>query len=579
MELTDRIFKFLERFNTPVSSHGLGLFRVLFSLHLLLIIREFYHVHPLIFDMMPGTGKTPVPVRLFVSLWSFSAAMMMLGLFTRIAAVSTYILTLLGTILFINGNVASFNDDLLRIGSLLCIFMPVSRSFSFDSWLDKMRSPNPRSSQTTRLNYILFLFISLGLLYTASGVTKLCSPMWLKGLGFWIPNNIPYNKWNGIPNLIINEYGLSLFLNYSVIVWELVFIFFLFFPRLHKWIAIPGIFFHIGIALFYPFPLICTGPLSFYVLFLDDRFWIRLKKWFAVEKPLIWYVSETDTHAQRLSRTIQVLDYRSRITFKPATEGMPVSEGDSLRSTFNQYVCYRPFLWMVGIPVVKRMIVFLYNFVINPGFTAPRSPFVRMKAAQTILVYFTLFCLTMQAGVTGYHVYHRLKYRLGFGSVVSMKSRPQYDLKLKPGVLVRIFLGINGRGVFLDHDSKWLKHTYALTYFDQTGQEFWLPMMNQRGYVGSSFNMNMAWSLVTFHKIAFGANPADSAGLKNLTRFWAIRSGVPLDHLHLKVYKRVYQYPAKFEKDYYLTQEALPWLEEGEIWWRNGIFSYYPAKH
>lgn len=505
--------------------------------------------------------------------------MLLIGFYTRIAAILNYVFVVLATILFINASVGSFNDDLLRIGSLLCIFMPVSRSFSFDALVNKFTQIIPRNPKTQQLNYILFLFLSLGLMYTASAFTKLVSPMWLKGLGLWIPLNIPHNKWNALPNLIINQEGLMIGVNYLVIVWELAFLFLLFKPRYYAWIVVPGILFHAGIALFFPFPLICTGPLAFYLLFLNDNFWNALSRRLRSKTQTELVFRRSDIGSIRLARLLLSLDFRERYAVKWVDGMTPDSSFDTTCRALQAYWIYRPFIVVVQFNPVRLILRTVYRLYFSNAWIQSGNGLLNYAFYKTLLVYFTLFCLTMQLGVSAYHVYHRIRHRVFHEAQLKAKDmHGNFDISTKPGMLVRIFLGINGRGLFLDHDSKGLKTTYALTRFDKQGNEFWMPMMSERGYVGSSLNMNLLWSKTTFQLIAFGTQPADSTGLKKLTRFWAIKQNEPFDKLHFKVYKKTYTYPTAFEKDYYLKLESLPWLEEGEIWWKNGNFSYQSAQ-
>ncbi|MFA6262195.1 MAG: HTTM domain-containing protein [Bacteroidia bacterium] len=579
MDLTDRFFQFITRFNKPVSTHTFSAFRIFFSIHILIIIANFYQLHPLVFDSVPDIGRNSFPAKLFIVLWTIAVGMLLVGFYTRIAAILNYVFVVLATILFINASVGSFNDDLLRIGSLLCIFMPVSRSFSCDALIDKLTNIIPRKPQTQQLNYILFLFLSLGLMYTASAFTKLVSPMWLKGLGLWIPLNIPHNKWNALPNLIINQEGLMMVVNYLVIIWELVFLFLLFKPRYHGWIIVPGILFHLGIAVFFPFPLICTGPLAFYLLFLNDQFWNAISKRLKsrVQSELIY--SRSDIGSIRLARLMLAFDFRERYAVKWIDGRAQESSFNTTCNALHAYWLYRPLLFIIQLKPVRLILRSVFRLYFSGAWVQSGNGLLNYAFHKTLLVYFTLFCLTMQLGVSTYHVYHRIKHRVfNEDNRKAHDMHGNFDISTKPGMLVRIFLGINGRGLFLDHDSKGLKTTYALTRFDDKGNEYWMPMMSERGYVGSDLNMNLVWAKTTFQLIAFGTQPADSIGLKKLTRFWALKQKTPLDSLHFKVYKKTYTYPTAFEKDYYLKLESLPWLEEGEIWWQNGKFSYQSAQ-
>ena len=172
MDLIDKVFTFLNRFNKPVSTHSFGLFRILFSAHILLIISQVYTYRQLIFEAVPGVSKNVFPALLYIFIWTIAVLFLITGTKTKWAALVNYICVVLATSIFTNSNVGTFNDDLLRIGSFLCIFMPVSRSFSFDSLINKLTFHNPKPAQTSYLFYLIFIFLSLGLLYFPSGDRK-----------------------------------------------------------------------------------------------------------------------------------------------------------------------------------------------------------------------------------------------------------------------------------------------------------------------------------------------------------------------------------------------------------------------
>ncbi len=570
--LTDKVFSFLGKFNIPVSAKTFGFFRILFATHLLLIFSQVYNFRELIFDAIPEISKNVFPVLLFLFIWFISILGLVMGFFTRWSALANYICVVLITSVFTNSNVGTFNDDLLRMGSFLCIFMPVSRCFSVDNIRIQLTNQSTTNHKTSYLNYILFIFLTLGLLYLPSGITKTYSPMWVKGLGLWIPMNIPHNKWNALPNLLVNQYVLVHAINYLVILWEITFVVLLLIPSLHRYAILPGLIFHLGIALFFPFPIVCTGPLVFYALFIPDSFWDWLSEKLSTKRIMILDYQPHDNLQIRIMRLIAIFDFRKAYSFEPSPNTR-LTYQNALNS-LKIYGFYRPIIWCFETGFAKKFMGNIYHTFMLPLQTGTTSKMFTYNFRQTLFIYFVLFCLVMQGGVSCYHLYSHFTTGPEKRMEYMRKRKSGYDLSMKPTNILRTFLGINSRGLFLDHANTGQKTTYAIALVDSTGMEQWLPMMNQRGYISGDMNRNMAWAKVTFNLMGFGINRADSVGLKKFTKFWASKKHISTQNLHLKVYGKTYTYPTEYEENYYQKLENIPWRQEGEIWWTNGIFRY-----
>jgi hypothetical protein len=248
----------------------MGLFRILFHAHWLWLLTDIYPIRDLLFDSVSPWQRVDIPMDMLLIFSAFFSFLMMLGFLTKYVSIANYVLIVIITFSNINFHTASFYDDLLKIGSFACIFLPVSRCFSIDSILNKENNRN-----TWKLNYTLLLFISLGLLYFASALTKLYSPIWQKGIGLWLPMVVPSNNITDWSFYIADNIFVLKIISSIVVIWEFTFIFCLFIPATYPIIAILGILFHIGIAAFFPFPKISLGPIAFYSLFIPGYFWSR----------------------------------------------------------------------------------------------------------------------------------------------------------------------------------------------------------------------------------------------------------------------------------------------------------------
>src|SRR5690349_17971057 len=121
----DRFIHYFKSFDYPVSARSFAFFRILYSLYVLGLIYELNSEWPLLFDHIPPYSISLFPIKISLLIWFLSSLFLLTGFFTRFAAIINYILVLLMAVFFANSNIGSFNDDLLRIGGFLLIFLPV----------------------------------------------------------------------------------------------------------------------------------------------------------------------------------------------------------------------------------------------------------------------------------------------------------------------------------------------------------------------------------------------------------------------------------------------------------------------
>jgi uncharacterized membrane protein YphA (DoxX/SURF4 family) len=573
--------RFFSQLNTAVGTQSMALFRVLFCLFCLSIIKEVYFFSSLFFDDIDSISKNPFPAKLFLLAWAFCASMVCIGFYTRLFATANYLFTIVATSFFTNARIGTFNDDLLRIGSFLLIFMPVTRSFSIDAFIERIRFENSTPKQTSYYNYFFFTFLSLGLLYIGSGITKLCSNMWQQGLGLWMPSTMPYNHWNEAHTLYIDNYWLSVSLNWAVIIWELSFIFLLFNKRLHWLIVIPGIAFHIGIGILFPFPKICLGPIIFYSLFIPDSFWKSLSAKLTASSKTTVVIAENNSKQLILKRFLTAIDYRKKFLF---TNGSQLSINNEDYSTkpaaiklFQSYILTKPLSWLMHLEVFYLFVDYIIDVLINKDhLSANKQPlsFVTLRFKRILFEIFIAYMIFMQAISNGYHIYSHTNVQKQKNTEKNLRARRNNDdLSLKPSNLSRTLFGVNSRGLFIDHSNKGVKNIYAITYFDKNGKEIWLPFFDERGF-SSGYNMNMNWPKYSFNTVCVVTNPADSIALKKYTYFWATKNNIQLDSVPMNVYRKQFVYPTAFEVGYHQKLRNTPWQLEGKMLWKQYTFKY-----
>lgn len=572
----NRIINWLKKFDTPVSTRGFAIFRITLSFFLLVLISSIYYYRPLIFNTIPHIAPNPFPAKLFLSMWVLVALGLMIGWQTRIMAVINYLFVVIATFSFSNSGCGSFNDDLLRIGSFLLIIMPTKQSFSIDNVLHTIKYGQRQSNQTSYWNYLAALFVSLGLMYWASSLTKIYSPMWNKGLGLWIPAVMPHNKWHGITFYLDWQWALMA-ANYITVIWEFGLIFALFFKKIRPNAAWIGVIFHLVIGSIFSFPLLCFGPIPFYLLFVNDSFWQKFKP-----SPVEIIINPNNPKQNALARLTLGLNINTVVQHH--SQGYVIinqTEYDNnwlaARVMLNSSLHGKVIALFLRFELVRLLIDFLLEEVIrlqNPEQAS--QPIISDKIRYGMLGIFCVGLLSVQTFYSSYHFYSRIK-----GGVTTVELKKFYavrkdisDYSLKPSNLFRTLFGLNARGVFLDHSLSGEKTVFAVVQKQANGDTLWLPFFNQTGYC-MDMNMNLAWSKYSFNSVCSGTIP-NPKELEKVLWFWATKNNIKTDSLDFAILKRTYHFPSTFQKDYHQLLINLPWIPEGNVTWRKGKYTYTP---
>jgi hypothetical protein len=572
--MVNKLLQFFKRFDYPVSARSFALFRVLFALYSLILIYQLYVSYPLYFDHVPPFSTSLFPVKLILLLWGILNLFLLAGLFTRYIAIANYVLVVIMTAFFANSSISSFNDDLLRIGSFMIIFLPVSRQCSIDSLIGQLTRES-EDKQTRYLYYLLFILVSLGLLYFGSGITKLFSPMWQKGLGLWTPAIMPHNKWNSF-SFFVDQQWLMYGLNFLVISFEILFSFLLFHKHIHWLLAVIGIGFHIGIAFLFPFTYISIGPIIFYSLFLHDGFWNRLSQWLeAPVKHTIYYNAVSYSH-QLAIRCIRWFDVRSKFVMEEHHGEFTFrdkSGWDALMLICSSAILLWPFTLLLRITTFRLLLEFIAETWLPGRFISAETPAGPKDFNRFSFFLFIVLLCGVQLLYLSYHSYTLIKADPNKTKTYKQQRIATQDLSTKPSNLARTLFGVNSRGLFLDHAFTGTKTVFALSYTLPDGKEQWLPIFDQNGYC-QKLNRNLSWHKLTFRYFVYNALEPDTNGLKKFTIFWAKKKHISLDDLHMTVYRRRYLYPSEYEKGYLDKMLNLPWDTTAVIHWKDTVFHY-----
>lgn len=269
-------------FDTKVDALGLSVFRIAYTLVLFCEVAQLFKFRHLIYDQKPFVYVGDVDVTYIFVFWFVALAMLFLGLFTRTATILNYIF---GVVIFSSAKDFEYHVFYAYVGiNFLLMFMPISRVFSVDSLIQKIKYTNigrpfKVDRKVLEINYLVPVFAGIGLVYFDSIFHKFSSKMWMDGLGMWMPSSLPMIAWND-STFILNQEFLVRGMGYLVVIFETVFLFLFWFRKFRVPFFLLGIFFHLGILIAYPIPWFALTAVVTYLLMLPPDFWTNLSQRF-----------------------------------------------------------------------------------------------------------------------------------------------------------------------------------------------------------------------------------------------------------------------------------------------------------
>lgn len=571
----DRITLTLDVNERPRLLYSLGLFRILFFSHILCSIYYTQVYKGLIFDSIAGITKNPFPFNTFLSIWGISAFLMLIGLGTRVASILNYVCVVIAYELFWRSGVLSYYNDLLLIGGFLCIFLPVSKAFSFDAPINRTISGDTKPAYTSQLVYTSFIILTMGLMYFGSGLTKVVSPIWQQGLGLWIPMSMPFFKWNTLPGSLVDFEWLLKTVNYITIAWEILFMAMLLNKRTRAVAILSGIVFHLGIGLFFHFPMEALGTLVFYALFVPDSWWTAFSKRLAALNKITVMVPENNPTAQRSWAFLMSIDYRKRFVLVDShtPQSVTLSSPAVFFKLLNTYWFYRPLGWILQSGAYRGILQFVKQ-ALSPLAVNKPAQILSYSFKRSMLIHFVLFLSLIQCYLSARHVVRKLTSKpVNYAAVTNNTMPPK---TLNPTWLTRSLFGINGRGLFLDNALAITRTVYSISYTDlKTKRNVFFPFANAKGYVVNDMHFDATSTRPYAHYLQKG-NDLSPEGLEKVLRYWFSKNHSSLADIQFTVLSRTYVSPKQFEHGYWRKMEALPWDTAGTAKFENDTFRYVP---
>jgi hypothetical protein len=195
-----------------------------------------------------------------------AAALFTLGLFTRVAAVVTYI----GLVSFYNRNPWLMNagDHLVVILVFLCIVAPAGLRFSVDAWIRNRRARRlGRAPAPTPVYGLAIIRLLVCFVYLSSFVHKMSNASWRRGEA--VTRILDSTRF---ASGMVDFDSFPIFerlATWGTLLVEGIFLLALM-KRWRPWILLAGIGLHISIELFMKIPMFTAVMLVGYIALLDD---------------------------------------------------------------------------------------------------------------------------------------------------------------------------------------------------------------------------------------------------------------------------------------------------------------------
>jgi predicted DCC family thiol-disulfide oxidoreductase YuxK len=604
--------KYLAICNKKVDATGLAMFRIVYGLILFFEVLQTFYFRNLMFDPLPFIERSEINTAPALIIWLGVIILLILGAFTRTAAIINYLFTLI----FIS-HLYSFEyhlDYTITGVNFIMIFLPVSKSFSIDRLILKLKKSTLRShySPSKEISSIfpyLILGLGVGLVYFDSVFYKLSSPMWLSGLGFWLPASLPFATYLDL-SFILNQKYIVLLMGYIVIAFEALFLFLIWFKRFHIGLLVIGLLLHIGILIAYPIPLFALGVAALYVLLLPESFFNYFRKKLKSSKPVLKvFYDEECPLCVRTKIIISHFDIFKKIEFKGLQSNFKSEEklnniqyGDLIKNLYSidekglmykgldTYIKIFSHIWFLK-PVSLFIRVPGIKYIANSVYTKVASERERNdcnentcsvsflhqeedysinsnsfnKSKVYVLFVFIVYCLFAQLiSITHSPLFNKISSMAGISSIVHNFRTITYPIS---DINLTLF-GITRHPVFMDNHFSKYNQIVAVTHV-KDDEEVWLPMIDEKGQAGL-YNTGRQWVNYTFRT---SSGKLSKKRLKTkmvkYIAFWAAKNKVDLSHSQFRIKVKEIQIPTQWEENWLRNQINIEWEDRGYIQWTD----------
>lgn len=521
MKLFDKI---KEIHDNKVDGTGLALFRITYSIVLFFEIAQLYYYRHLVFDRIPYLVPYEIDFTFPLLIWLGVILMMVFGLYTRIASILNWVLT----IVFL-ATISTYEYHMFYVYqgvNFLLMFLPVSKMLSFDRKLLTMKHSTTKSkyvppTKVSQWAYYIPVLVALAFVYFDSIFFKFSSPNWMSGMGLWFPASLPMIT-HVDTSFLMNQKWLVYTLGYVTICFELVFMFIFWFKWARWPLFIVGAGLHLGILLEFPIPYFALGVCAIYLLMVPVSFWGTVGRWLKI------------TPAIPTDQTV-----KSAKTTKVKNTGTGKKRPEKVTTN-------------TAVPIVaseNRKTILFPKYTVREAKVAVYTFGVALLILAQIFVTIGSFYMAFKTGAD------RQKSSLyGAFNKVHSYSKP--------------LLGVTNHPVFMDYHFGGFNHIVAITY-NQNGKEIFLPVTDEQGTPGP-YLTGFTWVKWTFRANAPFVNQNTlSQGVRDFTAFWAYKNGVNLNNTRFNIKVKIVESPGTWQHDFYKKQIAHPWIDGGYVQWEN----------
>lgn len=566
-------------FTKKISAKGLAIFRIAYSLNFLFEIIKIFNYRELYFDKLPYLNAHFPDTKLLFLVWMIVLVFIIIGFYTRIATIINYLFTLIFISSITN---YAYHMFYVYIGiNFLLIFLPIQKSLSIDIILKKLKYLGLGliyvPSKISKINYLLPVFVGLGIVYLDSVIFyKIQSPMWLRGLGMWLPSSISHvsitnNQW------ILNQELLIKFLSYLTMTFEFMFVFLFWNKKFRIPLLIIGFGLHLGIYIEYPIPYFAFGCIAIYLLLVPVSWWDKIwNKLTNTKESLTVFYDCSDIFCQRLKVIIQSLDILNRIKFIEHSDGEELEgKKEKMYAVDTENVSYtKQNLLKKVVEISPLCFPILFGNTINfYEESINKNSGVTLKKIKSI-------------EVTDDNPYNRKKNKLinsmlasFFFLVIIFQLQVHYSFFDSNSTTYSVnqnlvkYLGICEHPVFMDDHFKGYTNVYGLKYKNK-----FLPILNEKGmpdnYLTGGVYVNWLWRVnkpyVTENTYSL------KKGLMDYSSFWAHRNEIDLSlKQEFEIVRKKVNVSFKWEKDLLRKNMDSPWEKAGILIWENKKLQFF----
>ncbi|HRH34095.1 MAG TPA: hypothetical protein PKY12_03515 [Catalimonadaceae bacterium] len=600
----NRFFTFLEGlFFKKIDARGLAIFRMAYVLIVFLELRQLNLFAPIIYDPVPFLLPSEFKFSLAFTFWKIILLMIGLGLFTRWAVMLNYLLSVVVLHSIVQYEYHVFYSYVAV--NILLLFMPISRMWSIDALIAKVKTRRGKEwiapdTKVFAINYLFPVFTVIGLVYFDSILYKFTSPMWMKGLGMWLPANLPVASWNEHV-IVSNMKWLVKSMGYLVIIFETVFIFLIWFKPFRIPLLLIGMGLHLGIFIEFPIPWFALAACGVYLLMVPVWVW-KLFDFKPSSNPFRVFYDDNYLVYNRLAVLVKGLDAFNRIEVLPksqysgkldsgfASKGMfgvdssgeVTTDFEGMTAILKHLIWTIPLFVLLKLPLFSQFFKWLFNSLstrldneklvseVMPQQSDSSNPIFKgwNKLAFEKFAWFALFFI---------HIY--------FQFMVSVTSALPNKVYIKTGFnqsklypyLNRIssahertglaYFGITHHPVFMDFHFDGYNHILRIAYENEDGTETTLPIINEKGMPGE-YVRGAFWVNYTFRtSCPYFTWNMYHYGISRYARYWLRTNEMTLSvPRKFKIYVAKMEVPKDWENDFlHKSIKALNWVPAAEF--------------